>query len=100
MELDYQLVNSLLTYPQFLYNQALSHRPIEHIEQTLGSRTKHGAVAAQSIGSGLKTARLSPSRDVPLTILVLFYEPEMGQPTEFARARDEAELSFDSDLAL
>jgi hypothetical protein len=27
------------TDPKFFCNQALSHRPIEHIEQTLGSGT-------------------------------------------------------------
>jgi hypothetical protein len=100
MELDYQLMSSLLTDSQFFCNQALSHRPIEHIEQTLGSGTKHGAVAARSIGSGLKTARLASRRDMPLAILVPFCKPQMGQPIELARARDETELCFNGDLAL
>jgi hypothetical protein len=100
VELDYQLMNSLLADPQYFYNQALSHRPIEHIEQTLGSRTKHGAVAARSIGTGLKTAPLSPRRDMPLAVSVLFCKPELGQPMELACAREDTELCFDSDLAL
>src|SRR6516225_10132412 len=100
MELDDQSMNSLVTDSEFFCNQALSHRPIEHIKQTLGSGTKHGAAAARSIGNGFKAARLAARRDMPLANLIPLYKPEIRQPIELARDRDETELCFNRDLAL
>ena len=52
------------------------------------------------LGNGFKAACLAARRDMPLANLIPFYKPEMGQPIERARDRDETEFCFNSDLAL
>src|SRR5712671_4368529 len=100
VQLDQELANALVGYPEFLDDLSSPQRSIQQCEQAPPAGSGQQAVPPRAIRNGVEAAGFSARCRMPCFCPITFGKPELSQAAQRRRGLCDAELCLDGDFGL